>query len=225
LDEPGQRPVIGPLDSSREKAGWQFLVRPVIGQAFAAYAFAAAGLIAAVALPKILLDLTFSQRKPPDVLWTSARWIFFDVEIILYPKFRQRGRQMSRYSKKEAKAGLDARLPAIETFSNQFPDYEIKIEIPEFTSVCPKTGLPDFGTIVIRYVPRARCLELKSLKDYILAYRNLGIFYENVVNRILEDVVKACQPVLASVAGEFNPRGGIKSVIEARYPRSRRLSG
>jgi 7-cyano-7-deazaguanine reductase len=132
---------------------------------------------------------------------------------------------MNRYSEKEAKAGLDARLPGIETFSNQFSGYEIRIEIPEFTSVCPKTGLPDFGTIVVRYVPRAHCLELKSLKDYILAYRNLGIFYENAVNRILEDVVKACRPARASVVGEFNPRGGIKSVIEARYPRSRRKSG
>ena len=131
---------------------------------------------------------------------------------------------MIRYSDKEAKAGLDARLPAIETFANQFPDYEISIEIPEFTSVCPKTGLPDFGTLIVRYVPRARCLELKSLKDYILGYRNLGIFYENAVNRILEDVVKASRPVRASVVGQFNPRGGIRSVIEARYPRPRRTT-
>jgi len=132
---------------------------------------------------------------------------------------------MRRMTEKEAKAGLDARLPAIETFANQFPDYEIVIEIPEFTSVCPKTGLPDFGTLVVRYVPRARCLELKSLKDYILAYRNLGIFYENAVNRILEDVVKACRPVRATVMGRFNPRGGLRSIIEAHYPRSRRTAG
>jgi 7-cyano-7-deazaguanine reductase len=131
---------------------------------------------------------------------------------------------MSRFSEKEAKAGLDAHLPAIETFPNQFPDYEIKIEIPEFTSVCPKTGLPDFGMITIRYIPRKRCLELKSLKEYILAYRNLGIFYENAVNRILEDVVKACRPLRAAVVGEFNPRGGIISVIEARFPRSKEFS-
>jgi 7-cyano-7-deazaguanine reductase len=129
---------------------------------------------------------------------------------------------MSRMSAREARAGLGDRLPEIETFPNQFPDYEIRIEIPEFTSVCPKTGLPDFGTIRIVYVPRARCLELKSLKDYILAYRSLGIFYENAVNRILADVVRACRPVRAAVVGEFNPRGGIKSVIEARYPRNRR---
>jgi 7-cyano-7-deazaguanine reductase len=131
---------------------------------------------------------------------------------------------MSRMTEREAKAGLKARLPQIAVFPNQFPDYEITIEIPEFTSVCPKTGLPDFGVITIRYIPRAQCLELKSLKDYILAYRNLGIFYENAVNRILEDVVKACRPVRALVRGEFNPRGGIKSVIEAHFPRSRQSS-
>ena len=129
-----------------------------------------------------------------------------------------------RYGEKEAKAGLKEKLPAIETFPNQFPDYEIKIEVPEFTSVCPKTGLPDFGTIIIRYVPRKQCLELKSLKMYLLAYRNLGIFYENAVNRILEDIVKACQPIQASVTGEFNPRGGLKSVIEAHYPQSKKSS-
>ncbi len=96
---------------------------------------------------------------------------------------------MPGYTEKEAKAGLKARLPRIETFANQFPGYEIRIEIPEFTSVCPKTGLPDFGTLTIVYEPKARVLELKSLKEYVLAYRNLGIFYENVVNRVLEDVV------------------------------------
>jgi 7-cyano-7-deazaguanine reductase len=123
------------------------------------------------------------------------------------------------YGEKEARAGLSARLPRIATFPNQFLDYEIRIEIPEFTSVCPKTGLPDFGLVTICYVPKDSCLELKSLKDYILGYRNLGIFYENVVNRILKDVVQACHPVRATVTGEFNPRGGIKSVVEAHYPR------
>jgi len=127
---------------------------------------------------------------------------------------------MPEYGEKEAKAGLKVKLPPLETFPNQFPDYEIKIEIPEFTSVCPKTGLPDFGKIIIRYTPDKKCLELKSVKMYILAYRNLGIFYENAVNRILDDVVKACRPVKAVVTGEFNPRGGISSVVEAVYPRS-----
>jgi 7-cyano-7-deazaguanine reductase len=125
---------------------------------------------------------------------------------------------MPGYTEKEAKAGLKARLPRIETFANQFPGYEIQIEIPEFTSVCPKTGLPDFGTLTIVYEPRARVLELKSLKEYVLAYRSLGIFYENVVNRVLEDVVAACRPVRAAVKGEFNPRGGLLSTVEARHP-------
>jgi len=129
-----------------------------------------------------------------------------------------------RMTAKEARAGLTEKLPPLETFPNQFPDYEIKVEFPEFTSICPKTGLPDFGTIVIRYVPKERCVELKSLKMYMLAYRNLGIFYENAVNRILEDVVKACRPVRAAVSGEFNPRGGIKSAVEAHYPRLKKGS-
>jgi 7-cyano-7-deazaguanine reductase len=119
---------------------------------------------------------------------------------------------------KEAKAGLRKKLPPIETFPNQFPDYEIKIEIPEFTSVCPKTGLPDFGILWIRYTPDKHCLELKSLKMYLIGYRNLGIFYENAVNRILNDIVKACHPVRATVVGEFNPRGGMISTVEAHYP-------
>ena len=129
---------------------------------------------------------------------------------------------MARMTAREAKAGLEARLPGLETFPNQFPDYEITIEIPEFTSVCPRTGLPDFGTIVIRYVPGAKVLELKSVKEYVLAYRNLGIFYENVVNRFLKDIVRACRPKRAVVTGEFNARGGMRSVVEARHPRSRR---
>ena len=128
-------------------------------------------------------------------------------------------------TEREAKAGLDADLPAIDTFPNKFADYEIRVEIPEFTSVCPKTGLPDFGTILIEYVPDKACLELKSLKNYILSYRNLGIFNENAVNRVLEDVVKACRPVRAVVTGEFNPRGGIKTVVTARHPRRRKKSG
>ncbi len=131
---------------------------------------------------------------------------------------------MPRMTEKEAKAGLTEKLPAIETFPNQFPDYEIKVEFPEFTSICPKTGLPDFGTISIRYVPNKHCLELKSLKMYLIAYRDLGIFYENAVNRILEDVVRASQPVRATVTGEFNPRGGLTSVVEANYPRTKKNS-
>ncbi|MGB4703867.1 MAG: preQ(1) synthase [Candidatus Saccharicenans sp.] len=127
----------------------------------------------------------------------------------------------SEYGEKEALAGLDARLPEIHTFPNQFPDYEITIEIPEYTSVCPKTGLPDFGKLTIWYIPNKKVIELKSLKMYILAYRNLGIFYENAVNRILEDIVRACGPKKALVRGEFTPRGGLRSTVEARYPRGR----
>jgi 7-cyano-7-deazaguanine reductase len=126
---------------------------------------------------------------------------------------------MTREYKDAARAGLKKKLPEIETFLNQFPDYKITIEIPEFTSVCPKTGLPDFGTLTISYVPQKECLELKSLKLYLLAYRNLGIFYENAVNRILEDVVAACRPARATVIGEFNPRGGMSSIIEVHFPR------
>lgn len=125
---------------------------------------------------------------------------------------------MTDYTEEHAKAGITAELPEIECWPNQFPGYQISITIPEYTAVCPKTGLPDFGTIVIEYVPDKLCLELKSLKEYITAYRNLGIFYENAVNRILIDLVRACKPKNATVRGEFNVRGGMKSVIEARYP-------
>jgi 7-cyano-7-deazaguanine reductase len=114
---------------------------------------------------------------------------------------------------------LNANFPGIETWPNQFPGYEITIESPEFTSVCPKTGLPDFGMIILRYMPDRRCLELKSYKEYLLAYRQLGIFQENAVNRVLEDVVRAARPVWAVVRGEFRPRGGIGTVVEARWPR------
>lgn len=124
------------------------------------------------------------------------------------------------YTEKEAKAGLDVALPSIECWPNQFQDYEIEIEIPEFTSICPKTGLPDFGTITIRYQPNESCVELKSLKQYFLEYRNVGIFYENVINRVLNDFVAACQPVWAEVIGEFTPRGGIRSKAKVRYPRA-----
>ena len=125
---------------------------------------------------------------------------------------------MKEYTDKHARSGIDAFLPKIECFENQFKSYEITISIPEFTSICPRSGLPDFGTITIRYVPNKSCAELKSLKMYILAYRNLGIFYENAVNRILRDFVKAVKPMQAVVTGEFNVRGGMRSIIEAAYP-------
>jgi 7-cyano-7-deazaguanine reductase len=124
-----------------------------------------------------------------------------------------------RYTDDHASAGLDQDFPEIETWPNQFPGYEIVVDDPEFTSVCPKTGLPDFGTIVIRYQPHQRCLELKSLKEYLQSYRNLGIFQENIVNQVLNDVVHWAKPVWAEVTGDFRPRGGISTVVVARWPR------
>jgi 7-cyano-7-deazaguanine reductase len=125
------------------------------------------------------------------------------------------------YTDEHARAGVDAKLPDIETWPNQFPGYEIEIVIPEFTSVCPKTGLPDFGRLMLRYTPDKLCLELKSLKMYVLAYRDLGIFYENVVNRFLRDVVRAVRPVAATIVGEFTPRGGLHSKVTASWSRKR----
>ena len=123
------------------------------------------------------------------------------------------------YTDEHASAGLDAPLPEIEVWPNQFAGYEIEIITPEFTSVCPKTGLPDHGTLTLRYTPDKDCLELKSLKMYWLAYRNLGIFQENVVNRFLNDVVRFSKPISATVIGEFTPRGGVYSKITASYKR------
>ena len=125
------------------------------------------------------------------------------------------------YTDEHAQAGIDAPLPEIETWPNQFPGYEIEVAIPEFTSVCPKTRLPDFGKLTLRYTPDKRCVELKSLKMYTLAYRNLGIFYENVVNRFLRDIVAAADPISASVIGEFTPRGGLHSKVTANWSRKR----
>lgn len=129
------------------------------------------------------------------------------------------GAPRERYTETHARSGIDAKLPAIDTWPNQFPGYEIAIENPEYTAVCPKTGLPDFGEIYLRYAPRGRCAELKSLKEYFLAYRQLGIFYENAVNRILRDFVRATRPDWAEVRGEFTARGGMRSVVVARYGR------
>ncbi len=108
----------------------------------------------------------------------------------------------------------------LETFDNPCPqrDYDIEINCPEFTSLCPKTGQPDFGTIVINYCPDQLCLELKSLKIYFQSYRNEGIFYEAVINRILDDLVTACQPRRLTVTGDFRARGGITTSVTARHP-------
>ena len=126
------------------------------------------------------------------------------------------------YTDEHAAAGVKAPLPEIETWPNQYPTgYQIEIEMPEFTSVCPKTGLPDHGVLTLRYVPDKLCLELKSLKMYTLAYRNLGIFQENVVNRFLADVVKYAKPHAAAVIGDFAPRGGISTKITATWSKKR----
>jgi 7-cyano-7-deazaguanine reductase len=124
---------------------------------------------------------------------------------------------MRRYTEEHARSGIRDKLPPVECWENQYPGYEIEIVIPEYTAICPKTGLPDFGTIYVDYEPDKWCLELKSLKEYITAYRGIGIFYENAVNRILRDLVKASRPIRMRVRGEFTPRGGIQSCVEATY--------
>lgn len=125
-----------------------------------------------------------------------------------------------QYTDEHAEAGVTATLPEIEVWPNQYATgYEIEIEMPEFTSICPKTGLPDHGTLVLRYIPGKWCLELKSLKMYTLAYRNLGIFQENVVNRMLADVVKYAQPQQATLEGDFLPRGGVHTKVTANWTR------
>ena len=115
-----------------------------------------------------------------------------------------------------------SRAPALETFPNPRPErhFEIAIDFPEFTSVCPKTGLPDFGTIRVRYVPDERCIELKSLKYYLIAYRNQGIFYEAVTNAILDDLVEACAPRRMTVVGDFTARGGLTTKVTAEYTKA-----
>lgn len=122
------------------------------------------------------------------------------------------------YTQTHARKNADAKLPAIQCWENQYKrDYNIKIVLPEFSSVCPKTGLPDFGTITIEYTPAKLCLELKSLKYYLLEYRDMGIFMENIANKILDDVVKASKPKSVTVTGDFTPRGGLHSIITASY--------
>ncbi len=111
--------------------------------------------------------------------------------------------------------------PNIETWKNEYSDKDYTIEVtnPEFTAVCPKTGLPDFGTIQITYIPDKQCIELKSLKEYFLFYRDVGIFHEHVVNKILTDFVAACNPRKVEIIGDFHIRGGIKTVVRANYER------
>lgn len=111
------------------------------------------------------------------------------------------------------------KAPALETWKNQYPDkvYTIKIEIPEFTCICPKTGLPDFASILIEYSPAKDCIELKSLKMYTIFFRNIGIFHEHLVNKMMEDFTASCRPRWAKITGVFNPRGGISTTVIREY--------
>lgn len=113
--------------------------------------------------------------------------------------------------------------PEIETWTNEYDDRDYTIDITnlEFTAICPKTGLPDFATIRVTYVPDERCVELKSLKEYFLSFRDVGIFHEHVVNKVLDDFVAACRPRKVEVVGEFNIRGGLKTVVRASYSEER----
>jgi 7-cyano-7-deazaguanine reductase len=115
---------------------------------------------------------------------------------------------------------MERQMAQIETFENPHPkrEYRVVHVQPEFTSVCPRTGQPDFGQITVEYIPGALCVELKSLKFYLQGYRNVGVFYEDVVNRILDDLVSACKPRWMTVAGQFSTRGGMHSIITAEHP-------
>lgn len=126
--------------------------------------------------------------------------------------------QLGEYSHRQDHI-QELKTPEIEVFENVYSgaDFLIQFEIPEFTAVCPKTGLPDFGIIYIDYRPRKWCLELKSLKEYFYFYRDVGIFHENVVNKVLDDIVKASAPQYAKVRGDYNVRGGIKTTVEREY--------
>jgi len=127
-------------------------------------------------------------------------------------------------AKKSSYEGLQKNIrnlktPKIEVWRNHYPDkiYTINLDIPEFTCICPKTGLPDFANIKIEYSPYKYCIELKSLKMYTIFYRNIGIFHEHVINKIMDDFVKVCSPRWVKIVGEFNPRGGIKTIVSREY--------
>jgi 7-cyano-7-deazaguanine reductase len=111
------------------------------------------------------------------------------------------------------------KTPCIEVWENQYSDkcFIVKIDIPEFTCICPKTGLPDFAVILIEYSPKETCVELKSLKEYLMFYRNVGIFHEHFANKLMDDFVKACEPRWVNMITKFNPRGGIGTTVEREY--------
>src|ERR1700704_2651464 len=168
-----------------------------------------------------LVDDTFRASATLFFVKRCRRSLESLVPLFMFTRYNNPMHKQPRYTSEHAEAGLDAKFPEIETWPNQFPGYEIVIDDPEFTSVCPKTGLPDFGVITLRYMPDKLCLELKSLKEYLYCYRNLGIFQENIVNRVLEDVVRWSRPVWAEVKGDFRPRGGISTTVIARWPREK----
>jgi len=135
-------------------------------------------------------------------------------------RFNGVNKRKSRYEGLQEKI-RKLKTPAIEVWQNKYPDkeYAISLEVTEFTCICPKTGLPDFANIRIEYSPDKYCLELKSLKMYTIFYRNLGIFHEHLVNKFLEDLVRACKPRWLKITGVFNVRGGIKTTVTAEYKR------
>ena len=118
------------------------------------------------------------------------------------------------------------KTPLIDSFENVYSDkeFEIVMSIPEFTCICPRTGLPDFATLTLVYVPNKVCLELKSLKEYLLAYRNKGIFHENVVNKVAEDIVRAIKPRRLKLEGKFNARGGIQTTVVREFSSRKKKS-
>ena len=111
------------------------------------------------------------------------------------------------------------KTPEIEVWKNQYPKarYVVHIDIPEFTCICPKTGLPDFAQICIEYIPAQYCVELKSLKEYMIFYRDIGIFHEHFANKLMDDFIKACHPRWAKITTKFNPRGGLTTTVTREY--------
>ena len=126
--------------------------------------------------------------------------------------------------KKSSYEGLQGNIrtlavPVIEVWKNQYPEnrYTVHIDIPEFTCICPKTGMPDFATVTIEYIPRLYCVELKSLKEYMMSFRDIGVFHEHFTNKVMDDFVKACRPRWMKITTKFNPRGGITTTVIREY--------
>lgn len=138
----------------------------------------------------------------------------------LAPMNKERIKGLKLLSKKKIKFASSPEKAVLEVFENAYPqrDYWIEFNCPEFTSICPVTGQPDFGKIVIQYIPDKKCIESKSLKFFMFSFRNYGSFAEDIVNKILEKIVKTAKPKKAKVIGEFTPRGGIEIKVEAEYP-------